>query len=132
MAGSLAKIFKTPEKQRLRNRQYYKNLDAVGRAKYNTRKQQEYRNNPDSSESSRYKWRYGITLETKKEMFQKQNQQCAICDKSLKFIDACVDHCHATKTVRGLLCRLCNMHLAGIERPNFVVRAQTYLQEWMN
>lgn len=48
-----------------------------------------------------------------------QDGRCAICGKKRKL---CVDHCHDTGRIRGLLCRHCNMalgllgdNLAGVE-----------------
>jgi len=56
--------------------------------------------------------KYGITLQDFYALKDKQNNKCAICDK--QFIDTkqtCVDHCHTTKKVRGLLCHDCNFGL---------------------
>ena len=43
----------------------------------------------------------------------------------------CVDHCHASGKVRGLLCRKCNMGLGLYdENPEFVRAALAYLEQW--
>lgn len=55
----------------------------------------------------RLKYRYGITLEEHKKMFQAQGGKCAICEEIFDKTPH-VDHCHATGKVRGLLCDLCN------------------------
>ncbi len=63
---------------------------------------------------------YGLTLEDFKKMELEQNYVCAICKKpetikrkgnnnSIKPL--CVDHCHETGIVRGLLCHFCNAGL---------------------
>jgi len=58
--------------------------------------------------------RYGINLAEFNEMFETQNGQCKICGDVMKPIrtkgykHACIDHCHITKRVRGLLCDDCN------------------------
>lgn len=63
-----------------------------------------------------YGWkRQGIklTVEEYTEIFNKQNGQCAICGvhhSDLKKV-LCVDHCHETNEVRGLLCNDCNRGL---------------------
>lgn len=51
---------------------------------------------------------YGITLKQYFELSEKQHNACAICDVSTKLY---VDHDHTTGTIRGLLCRICNVGL---------------------
>ena len=50
--------------------------------------------------------KYGLTVEQYETMLAGQKGRCAICRKTLK--TPCVDHCHATGKVRGLLCKHCN------------------------
>ena len=54
--------------------------------------------------------------------YRKLHDVCEICkrkDVYLKHIDKvpelCIDHCHKTKTFRGLLCRACNFRLGWFE-----------------
>lgn len=53
--------------------------------------------------------RYGITLEDYNTMLESQNGVCAACktpsDTTRRL---CVDHCHNTGKIRGLLCFKCN------------------------
>ena len=80
------------------------------------------------------KRKYGITLKERNILLQKQNNKCKIC--SLKFnenifkLKACVDHCHETEKVRGLLCRTCNAGL-GYFKDNIkeLTKAINYLKE---
>lgn len=66
---------------------------------------------------SRYKTRYGVTLEAVREMLLDQCERCAICRSDFKSgADCHVDHCHATGKVRGLLCAVCNMQLGVLEK----------------
>jgi hypothetical protein len=71
---------------------------------------------------------YGISPDEYQAMILTQNNVCAICikksDKTL-----CVDHCHATTKVRGLLCHSCNKGLGvfGDSIEN-LERAITYLR----
>lgn len=52
---------------------------------------------------------YGITLEQYNELLAKQKGICAICkEPSPNGKRLCVDHCHKTGKVRGLLCDICN------------------------
>lgn len=67
--------------------------------------------------NSKYK-RYGITLEQALDMLEQQSGQCGICGQSVKISrdtprenQACVDHCHTSGKVRGLLCPKCNSGL---------------------
>lgn len=42
---------------------------------------------------------------------RKQNHKCLICERDLRRLTACLDHCHKTGYMRGVLCNNCN----GIE-----------------
>lgn len=69
-----------------------------------------------------YKQYYGITIEQYDTLFAQQNGVCAICQKpetkldrtGVKIKRLCVDHCHKTNVVRGLLCFSCNTALGHI------------------
>lgn len=58
------------------------------------------------------KWKYGVTEDDYNAMLERQDGKCAICGKDT---DLCVDHCHKTKKVRGLLCRNCNLGIGLLE-----------------
>ncbi len=57
---------------------------------------------------------YGITEDEYARLFKEQGGRCAICrrpetaKRKGKLRVLCVDHDHATKVVRGLLCSSCN------------------------
>lgn len=71
--------------------------------------------------------KYGITLEDFIRMAVVQNGQCAICKTSTKL---CVDHCHESGQVRGLLCRKCNSAIGLLqESVEVAARASQYLRE---
>jgi len=68
--------------------------------------------------SSKLKIKYGIDLKQFDDMKSAQNNKCAICNS--EFIDpkyTCVDHNHATGTVREILCGHCNTML-GLAKEN--------------
>ncbi len=49
--------------------------------------------------------KYEITLEDFKKREAAQEGRCLICQQTKELV---VDHCHATNTIRGLLCATCN------------------------
>jgi hypothetical protein len=75
--------------------------------------------NPNLMRSSDLKKKYGITLQDKLDMLAKQGNRCAVCggtEHHGKYPDITgwhVDHDHATKKVRGLLCKPCNLTLGN-------------------
>ena len=89
------------------------------------------------SRKSCLKYHYNLTLEQYDEMLQKQNNVCAICQKSETVKDKTgkvkhlfVDHCHKTNQIRGLLCHRCNMGI-GYLQDNFNLcnKASEYLRK---
>jgi hypothetical protein len=54
--------------------------------------------------------KYGISLQDYHAMLAQQHGACAICRRTFDRTP-CVDHCHATDVVRGLLCSPCNQGL---------------------
>jgi hypothetical protein len=57
---------------------------------------------------------YGLTVASYNEILASQNNRCAICNRTAAESMAgrkkhlCVDHCHDTGQIRGLLCDPCN------------------------
>lgn len=81
------------------------------------------------------KYFYGMTQEQLEGLLESQNGQCAICGcteeshrmNSGRFLY--VDHCHATGTIRGLLCARCNTGLGAFaDNPEFLRLAAAYLE----
>lgn len=73
---------------------------------------------------------YNITLEDYNVMFTKQEGCCLGCKqhRSLFKRDLCVDHCHITGKIRGLLCDSCNKALGLIkDDKNVLLNLITYL-----
>lgn len=75
--------------------------------------------------------KFGITPEQHDALLQKQGNVCAICkgpqNPKYRFFD--VDHDHATDTVRGLLCRRCNIQIAPFEKDHeWMARVIEYLR----
>lgn len=82
-----------------------------------------------SQRNSTLKKKYGITLEDFNQLILEQNNTCPICLRI--FIDKvhpCVDHCHETKRVRGVLCRQCNAAVGQLgDTKESLERALDYL-----
>ncbi len=64
---------------------------------------------------------YGLSLEDYDNMVEQQNEVCGICGKVVEG-NLLVDHCHATRKIRGLLCNNCNLGL-GYFRDNLDILA---------
>lgn len=65
---------------------------------------------------SKYKSTYGITPQQYDEMLAAQNGVCAACKgQPRQGRPLCIDHCHKTKKIRGLLCDACNVCAGHLE-----------------
>jgi len=94
--------------------------DPVAREKKNAAALERYRRVMTAPEGAarlrRIGWvaclkRYGLTPERYEVMRQEQNGKCAICGTPEQGHPLCVDHCHASGRIRGLLCKHCNSGL---------------------
>lgn len=77
------------------------------------------------------KWRFGITLDQYDQMLKDQAGVCAICGttNTAPRDTFCVDHCHATGAVRGLLCHKCNVCIGqAADDPQLLRKAVAYLE----
>lgn len=63
-------------------------------------------------------------------LLESQNGKCAICAADVKFgSNACVDHNHNTRKVRGVLCISCNSRLvSALEDAEWLKLAMLYLE----
>jgi hypothetical protein len=76
--------------------------------------------------NSSLKFAFGITLDDYEAMAEAQGHICAIC--RLPKTPLCVDHCHVTGKVRGLLCHDCNKMLGfANDNTDVLSRAIEYL-----
>lgn len=61
-------------------------------------------------------YKYGVTKEFLVDLYSKQKGKCAICGEAPTTERGLhVDHCHTTKTVRGLLCHGCNTGIGALK-----------------
>ena len=76
--------------------------------------------------------KYGLTVEQHAELLTSQNGVCAICKKKPNG-NLCIDHCHNTNKVRGLLCSGCNTSIGLLEENvNYLLSAIDYLEKHKN
>ena len=70
---------------------------------------------------------YGMALEDYDRLLAQQGGACAICRKR-PAKTLCVDHCHSTGKIRGLLCRKCNLGIGHLDdSPSVMLAAIAYL-----
>lgn len=75
---------------------------------------------------------YGITPEIYQELLDKQNGNCAICNRHHSHfkIRLAVEHSHATGEIRGLCCSYCNRGLSAYhDKPEYFRAAAAYLEQ---
>lgn len=81
-------------------------------------KEREYRKkDPLNNKDIHLRSKYGISINDYNKMYTKQSGCCKICgvhQSDLKK-SLCVDHCHDTLNIRGLLCDKCNRVLGVIK-----------------
>jgi hypothetical protein len=137
------------EKRRAAQRRYREShkeqIKAAARLYRETHKEQiseyarrKWRTDPDHREKHRVRTRrsqrkmvfkrvYGISLEDYDVMFERQGGACAICKRT--GLTLCLDHCHLTGEVRGLLCIRCNSAIGFFsDDPALLQTATDYLQ----
>jgi hypothetical protein len=95
-------------------------------------------NNPDKVREYREKdsWtlakrcqRRGITPEELIDVYERQEECCAICNKHILISESAIDHNHKTDEFRGLLCKKCNRALGMFEdSPIILQNAIDYLK----
>ena len=121
------KYYEQLDKKRVKewNETYRKNLkirlknDPEFAIQYNTKQK-----------NQRLEYNFGITFDQFTNLLNEQDSRCVMCKKVL--VDdvetrsiknkPCVDHCHKTGYIRGILCFSCN-HLVGyMEQSDYIVK----------
>ena len=89
---------------------YYRRSRSPDGYVANCKKSQKRAWSNEDHRAYQYMKKYGITIADYNEIFDAQDGRCAICEKHQMELDylLCVDHCHSTGDIRGLLCRDCN------------------------
>jgi len=93
-------------------------MSAYCKKCYNEKNEQWRKNNPEayvrSQRNTRRKWQYGIDSDHFYKILDEQGGKCAIC-KTVVDESAHIDHCHDTGTIRGILCRNCNVGIGMLQ-----------------
>ena len=97
------------EQHRLRNPERGKTYYEENKAVLSSRQKRRKKEMPEHYAAIRRKSKYGLTPAEYVAMLHEQGGTCAICDQvNPDGRELCVDHCHETGDVRGLLCHKCN------------------------
>lgn len=97
-------------------------------ARYRKQSRMYVKLNPIARRRTYLKSKYNMTLEEYEILFLKQNLCCAICLKHTT--RPCVDHCHKSGKIRGILCPKCNVALGYfMDDPKLMERASRYIRE---
>jgi hypothetical protein len=75
------------------------------------KKREYYKKNPDKARRRNLMTYYGLTVEQREQMAIDRDFRCDMCKRQFSDDELCVDHCHDTNKVRGLLCTNCNLTL---------------------
>jgi Recombination endonuclease VII len=89
-----------------------------------------YATDPEFRLKRKLKNTYGMSPEDYARLLAGQGGVCAICQRPPSEARLCVDHCHATGQIRGLLCRSCNGALGFLrDDENVAMAAAAYLRK---
>lgn len=82
-------------------------------------------------QNSRFIARYGITLEKRNQLIDQQGNKCKVCSTEFnEKIYPCIDHCHKTNRVRGILCVGCNRAIGRLgDTYESLLAVASYLRE---
>lgn len=101
------------ERQKARGREWYEKNKDKKQAQNKAWKD----NNLSKFREINLKYRFGITLQDFENQLISQDYKCAICEIHADELDynMVIDHCHATGSLRGLLCKKCNFALGLLD-----------------
>jgi len=134
MSDDIEDLGKKKEEDRKRRCAWSRTYREANKEEIAERRRVRMETDPEYRENERVRRRrsqvstYGISMADYDLMLRRQGGVCAICkrkpDKGL-----CVDHCHATKRVRKLLCLGCNSMLGfARDNPDLLDAGSAYLR----
>lgn len=91
-----------------------------------------------SNRKNHLKREYGLSWDDFTALYDSQEGKCKICGCFIELqstknskTSACVDHCHETSEVRGLLCRACNVGIGNLkDSVDLLAKAIVYLESF--
>lgn len=122
---------KNKERLRAKQRAYYA-VNAEKRKEYAAKYREQ--NGHDIGLKKRIDFirsQYGVEMEEYLKMYAECSGKCTICKVLEEDMGhrMCVDHCHETGKVRGLLCKRCNAGLGQFkDNPELLIKAAEYLK----
>ncbi len=127
LAGSNTNHYaRNKEKVNANSREYYK----LNKEQIRAQVREDYKKNKDKYRNWTLKKNFGIDLNEYREMFNRQNGCCLICNKHQSLLNKTlsVDHCHSTGAIRGLLCDNCNHGIGKFkDSVELLIKAIDYL-----
>ena len=111
---------------------YCKECKKEWRKKYDSENREKLRAYDFKRGLKRY---YRISLDEYQKLFDIQKGCCAICGRHQEELtrSLAIDHCHKTKTIRGLLCDNCNPGIGYFkESVELLIKAIEYLGKFKN
>lgn len=116
------RYYENPEKYCEISRKY----GRANRTERNAARRANRKQNTEREIAVRRRYLYGITPAEYERTLTEQKGLCVICQRQTKL---CVDHCHKSGRVRGLLCKPCNSYLGTInESEEALMRAIQFVQ----
>jgi hypothetical protein len=122
--------------RKIQKRINFKNWEANNKHRRKDWKRKWKLENPDKlkihARRAQLKRKYNITLEKYNELLSLQNGHCFFCDRTPeqeRYGVLCVDHCHKTNRIRGLLCITHNRSLGVFgDNEEGLLKALTYVR----
>lgn len=117
---------KNREKRRAGNRRW----EQENKERHLAAKNRWKKNNPARIANYHLKKKYNITLADRDRMIMEQSFECSGCGTSFWDVLPCVDHCHSTGKIRGILCDPCNIILGkASDKASTLRRLAQYLDD---
>lgn len=87
------------------------------------------RERPELQKKARLKYEYGLAWDVYLGLLESQGYLCAVCCIPLGPTSGCVEHCHETGNIRGIVCADCNKGLGFFrDDPERMEAAAAYIR----